>query len=187
MTTFDNSAPMGATGLPQPRRWVCVLLGLFMMLAGLMVLGDIALFTVVSALFIGWMVIATGAFEIFHAFWTKGWGGFLWQVVLGALYIALGLIIVTQPLAGALLLTYLLGVALLVSGIVRMLIGAGRRQQGGWIMIVSGAFGVLAGLVILTGFPASGIWVLGVLLGVDLVSHGIGWLTYAWMPAPRAA
>ncbi|WP_346347916.1 hypothetical protein [Bradyrhizobium sp. 159] len=54
MTTYDNSAPMGATGLPQPPRWVCVLLGLFMVLAGLMVLGDIAFFTVVSALFIGW-------------------------------------------------------------------------------------------------------------------------------------
>ena len=187
MTTYDSSAPMGATGLPQPRRWVCVLLGLFMVLAGLMVLGDVALFTVVSALFIGWMLIATGAFEIFHAFWTKGWGGFLWQVVLGALYIALGLIIVTQPLAGALLLTYLLGMVLLVSGVVRMLIGAGRRQQGGWIMILSGAFGVLAGLVILTGFPASGLWVLGLLLGIDLVSHGIGWLTYAWLPAARAA
>ena len=93
MTTYDHGAPMGATGLPQPPRWICVLLGLFMVFAGLMVLGDIAFFTVVSALFIGWMAIAAGAFEIFHAFWTKGWGGLVWQIILGVLYIAFGIVL----------------------------------------------------------------------------------------------
>lgn len=187
MTTYDHSAPMGATGLPQPSRWVCVLLGLFMVFAGLMVLGDVAFFTVISALFIGWMAIASGAFEIIHAFWTKGWGGFVWQVVLGVLYIAFGIILISQPLIGALLLTYVLGLALLVSGVVRMLIGFGRWRQGGGIMLASGLFGVLAGLIILTGFPMTGLWVLGMLLGIDLLSHGIGWLTFAWRPAAATA
>ena len=57
MTTYDHSAPMGATGLPQPPRWACVLLGLFMVFTGLMVLGDVAFFTVISALFIGWYFV----------------------------------------------------------------------------------------------------------------------------------
>ena len=52
-----------------------------------------------------------------------------------------------------------------------------------WIMLLSGVFGVLAGIVILTGFPMTGLWVLGFLLGVDLISHGLGWLAYAWKPA----
>jgi uncharacterized membrane protein HdeD (DUF308 family) len=187
MTSCDQSAPMRATRLPQPPRWVCVLLGLFMVLTGLLVLGDVAFFTVVSTLFIGWMAIATGGFEIFHAFWTKGWGGFVWQVLLGILYIAFGIVLLTQPLTGALLLTYVLGLALLISGLVRMLIGIGRWRQSGWIMLASGLFGVLAGLVILTGFPLTGLWVLGLLLGIDLLSHGIGWLTFAWQPAASTA
>jgi uncharacterized membrane protein HdeD (DUF308 family) len=54
-------------------------------------------------------------------------------------------------------------------------------------MLLSGLFGVLAGLVILTGFPMTGLWVLGFLLGVDLISHGVGWLTYAWQPTARTA
>jgi uncharacterized membrane protein HdeD (DUF308 family) len=50
-------------------------------------------------------------------------------------------------------------------------------------MVLSGLFGIFAGLIILTRFPASGMWVLGLLLGIDLLSHGIGWLTYAiWRP-----
>jgi uncharacterized membrane protein HdeD (DUF308 family) len=94
---------------------------------------------------------------------------------------------VTQPIASALILTYVLGLLLLISGIVRILLGVSHWKNAGWIMLLSGAFGVLAGLVILTGFPMTGLWVLGLLLGVDLMSHGIAWLTYAWQPAAKTA
>jgi uncharacterized membrane protein HdeD (DUF308 family) len=33
----------------------------------------------------------------------------------------------------------------------------------------------------------TGLWVLGFLLGVDLISHGIGWLAYARQPTARTA
>jgi len=187
MTAYENSSSMPLTGLPSPPLWLCILLGIFMIVAGFLVLGDVAFFTVVSTIFIGWMAIVAGAFEIIHAFWTKGWGGFLWQVLLGILYVAFGLVLVSQPLTSALILTYVLGLVLLISGFVRILVGISHWQQVGWIMLCSGVFGILAGLIILTGFPASGMWVLGLLLGIDLLSHGIGWLAYAvWRPAAAA-
>ena len=101
MATIDNSSQMGVTNLPAPPFWVCVLLGLVMILAGFFVLGDVMLVTVISTIFIGWVAIIAGAFEIVHAFWTKGWGGFVWQVLLGILYIAFGVVLVSQPLASA--------------------------------------------------------------------------------------
>jgi uncharacterized membrane protein HdeD (DUF308 family) len=187
MTTIDSSPRPHAGGLQSPPFWVCLLLGLVMIAAGFLVLGDVALVSVISAIFIGWVAIITGVFEVIHAFWTKGWGGFLWQVLLGILYIAFGAVVVSQPLAGALILTYVLGLLLLISGFVRILLGFGHWKDAGWIMLLSGAFGILAGLVILTGFPMTGLWVLGVLLGVDLLSHGVAWLTYAWRPAATIA
>ena len=187
MTTYGNSSPIGVTKLPAPSFWVCVLLRLVMILAGFLVLGDVMLVTVISTMFIGWVSIFTGAFEIVHAFWTRGWGGFLWQVLLGILYVAFGVVLVGQPVASALILTYVLGLALLISGIVRIVLGITHWREAGWIMLLSGVFGVLAGLVILTGFPMTGLWVLGFLLGVDLISHGIGWLAYAWLPTARTA
>lgn len=129
MTTYDSSPRLHADNLSTPPFWVCVLLGIVMIIAGILVLGDVMLVTVISTMFIGMMSIAAGGFEVIHAFWTKRWGGFLWQVLLG----------------------------------------------------------ILAGLVILTGFPMTGLWVLGFLLGVDLTSHGIAWLSYAWQPARRTA
>lgn len=170
--------------LSAPPRWIGILLGIVMILAGILVLGDVALFTVVSAIFIGWTAIVVGGFEVAHAFWTKGWGGLVWRVLLGLLYVAFGIVIISQPLAGALILTYVLGLALLVSGLIRIVVGISHWTQSGWIMLASGLFGVLAGVVILTGFPASGLWVLGLLLSIDLLSHGVGWLSYAlWRPA----
>jgi uncharacterized membrane protein HdeD (DUF308 family) len=158
-----------------------------MIVAGFLVLGDVVLVTVISTIFIGIMSIVAGAFEIIHAFWTKGWGGFFWQVLLGIFYVAFGAVLVSQPVASALILTYVLGLLLLISGFVRILLAFAHWRDAGWVMLLSGLFGVLAGLVILTGFPMTGLWVLGFLLGVDLISHGIAWLTYAWRPAARPA
>ena len=185
-TLFGQGASLPLTRLPSPPLWVCILLGIVMIVAGFFVLGDVVFFTLVSTIFIGWMAIVTGAFEIIHAFWTKGWGGFIWQVLLGILYVVFGLTLVSQPLTSAFILTYILGLVLLISGFVRILVGIGHWREFGWIMVCSGLFGIFAGLIILTRFPASGMWVLGLLLGIDLLSHGIGWLTYAvWRP--RAA
>lgn len=187
MTTYDGSSRSRAGNLSAPPLWVCILLGIVMIAAGFLVLGDVVLVTVISTMFIGWISIAAGAFEVIHAFWTKGWGGFVWQVLLGILYIAFGAVLVSQPVVSALILTYVLGLLLLISGFVRILLGFSHWNDAGWIMLLSGSFGVLAGLVILTGFPMTGLWVIGLVLGVDLISHGIAWLTYAWRPAARTA
>src|SRR3954469_16489491 len=185
MTTLDSRSRPKTGQSPEPPFWVCLLLGAVMIAAGFLVLGDGVLVTVISTMFIGWVAIITGAFEIIHAFWTKGWGGFFWQVLLGILYIALGAVVVSHPVASALILTYVVGLLLLISGFVRVILGFGHLRDAGWIMLLSGVFGILAGLVILTGFPMTGLWVLGFLLGVDLISHGIGWLAYAWLPTPE--
>ena len=178
MTTTGS----GTAAFSAPPTWVRVLLGLVLIFAGLFVLGDVALATLISTMFIGATALIAGGFEIIHAFWTKGWGGFLWQLLLGALYVAAGIVMLSQPVSGALILTYVLGLLLAISGVVRIVISLGHWKGGGWIMLVSGIFGVLAGLVILTGFPMTGLWVLGLVLGVDLIMHGVAWFTYAWLP-----
>jgi uncharacterized membrane protein HdeD (DUF308 family) len=36
--------------------------------------------------------------------------------------------------------------------------------------------GILAGLVIWTGWPASGLWVIGFVIGLDLLFYGVWWV-----------
>jgi uncharacterized membrane protein HdeD (DUF308 family) len=47
---------------------------------------------------------------------------------------------------------------------------------GGWMLVLSGIIAVLAGLVIIAGWPASGLIVLGICLGLDLLMFGVFWL-----------
>lgn len=185
MTTNETSSRSQTGHLSAPAPWICSLLGVVMIAAGILVLGDVMLVTIISAIFIGFTAIVAGAFEIIHAFWTKGWGGFAWQIVLGLVYVAFGIMLVSQPVSGALALTYVFGLLLLGSGIVRVVLGLRHSGTTDWIMLLSGVFGALAGLVILSGWPMTGLWVLGFLLGIDLIFHGVAWLVFAWQPAAR--
>ena len=168
-----------------PPTWVRILLGIVLIVAGLFILGDVTLADLISAVFIGAVALAAGAFEIMHACWTRGWGGLVGHLALGALYVGVGIALLNQPTSGAVMLTYVLGLLLLLSGILRIFVSFNHWQDAGWIMLLSGAFGVVAGLVILSGFPRTTLWVLGLLLGIDLMSHGAAWLTYGWPPAVR--
>jgi uncharacterized membrane protein HdeD (DUF308 family) len=184
MTTYQTRSESTAH-LSAPPTWVRLVLGIVLIMLGVFVLGDVSFATVVSTMFIGAMAIIAGGFEIIHAFWTRGWGGLVWQLLLGALYVAVGIVLLSQPVAGALILTYVLGLLLMMSGIVRLFIGFNHWREVGSIMLLSGAFGVVAGLIILAGFPRTTLWVLGLLLGIDLIAHGLAWLRYGWLPSVR--
>jgi hypothetical protein len=95
MTTHDSRSTV-KTRSP-PALWVCTLLGIVFIAAGIFALSDVVFATIISVKFIGVTAIVAGAFEIMHAFWTKGWGGFLWQILLGAPYLAFGVVLLTQP------------------------------------------------------------------------------------------
>ena len=66
-----------ASRLRPPSLWICALLGVVMNAAGIFALSDVVFATIVSVKLIGVTIIGVGAFEIAHAYWTKGWGGFL--------------------------------------------------------------------------------------------------------------
>jgi uncharacterized membrane protein HdeD (DUF308 family) len=97
---------------PAPPTRARILLGTVLILAGVIVLGDIAIPALISTMFIAIVAIAAGVFEIVYAFWAKGWGGFAWQIMLGTLYVAFGIVLLSEPASGTLLLTYVLGLLL---------------------------------------------------------------------------
>ena len=82
-----------------------------------------------------------------------------------------------NPLLAAVLLTLILGIALIASGIMRMILAFSMQAGSPWIWILaSGVITLLIGLVILAHWPVSSLFVLGIFLGVDLVFAGVGWI-----------
>jgi uncharacterized membrane protein HdeD (DUF308 family) len=160
-------------------------LSVVLILAGLFLLGDVTLTTFINTMIIAVTAIVAGGFDIIHAIWKREWGGSVWQALLGALYVAVGIVLLNQPDFRTLILTYVLGLLLLMSGFVRVVLSVSYWKDAGPIMLLSGVFGILAGLVVLTGFPRTTLWALGVLLGIDLVGHGLAWINCGWLRPSR--
>jgi uncharacterized membrane protein HdeD (DUF308 family) len=188
LVVFFPSTPASFGGeAPQKSWWLYALLGAVLVIAGAFVLGDVAFASVISAIFIGWAIVVAGIFEIVHAFSARGWKGFVFDLVLGVLYIAGGAVLLSNPEAASIKLTLTLGIIWIVSGLFRVTLASVLWREGGWTLVLSGLIGVLAGIVILAHWPASGLWVLGLCLGIDLIFHGCAWIGYSVSVASEQA
>jgi len=156
--------------------WI-VALGIVFLIAGIIALGSVVMATVASVAVVGAMMLVSGISEIVNAFSVKSWGKFFLWALLGALYVIAGIVTFRNPLLAATILTLILGVALIVSGCVRVFL-AMQMMQGtpwGWVAL-SGIITVLVGGIVLAHWPVSSLFMLGIFLGVDLVFAGVGWI-----------
>lgn len=79
--------------------------------------------------------------------------------------------------ATAAILTFILGVVLVAGGCMRIYIALGMKEAAPWPWIVaSGVITILLGILILSQWPVSSLYILGIFLGVDLVFAGFGWM-----------
>jgi uncharacterized membrane protein HdeD (DUF308 family) len=176
-----------AGGEPAPKSWwLYLLLGIVLVIGGFIVLGDVTLASVISAIVIAWALLIVGVIQVVHAFGSTGWKGFLLDLLVGALYIAAGYILLANPLAATIKLTLILGIIWLASGVLRIVLAGVLWRDAGWALLLSGIIGVLAGGIIISEWPQSGLWVLGLVLGVDLLFHGFAWIAYSFsIPSRR--
>ena len=179
-TTTSPSTPFvhaaGIASLREKSGWI-IALGVVYVLAGIVALGSVMLATVATVFVVGIMMVIAGVAEVINAFQIKTWGKFLLWLLLGVLYIIAGFVTFENPLFAAVFLTLLLGVSLVVSGIMRIFLGFGMRQVMPWGWVVfSGVVTLLLGLIILAHWPVSSLYVLGLLLGIDLIFAGVGWI-----------
>jgi uncharacterized membrane protein HdeD (DUF308 family) len=160
-------------------RWFWfVLLGIGLMVLGFGVLTYTGMVwaTLVTALIFGCFMVAGGIVYIVGAFFTRGWGGFFLSLLAGVLYLATGVILIDHPLDAAILYTLLLAVFFFVGGLFRI-VGAlaGRFQHWGW-MLLNGIVTLVLGVLIWRQWPLSGLYVIGLFLGIDLVISGVNYV-----------
>lgn len=156
--------------------WI-VALGVVYLIAGIIALGSVVTATVVSVFLVGIMMIVAGIGEVIGAFQIKTWGRFLLWVLVGVLYIVAGFVTFENPVLAAALLTFILGISLLASGIIRLFLAFSVKQEQSWIWVaLSALITVVLGLMILARWPVSSLYVLGLFLGIDLVMAGAGWI-----------
>ncbi len=135
--------------------------------------------TVASTLLFGWIFIFAGIAQIVYAFQSRGAGQVIGKLILGLLYLLAGILVVANPLRGALALTLVLGITIFVQGMIQVAIAFQmRRISSNWgLMLMSGIIGIIFGIFVWSNFPFSAVWLIGTLIGINLLFDGVWMLT----------
>ncbi len=170
------------TNLAELRRkwgWFIVL-GIVLIVLGLVTLGHAALATLISTMLIGWLLVIGGVVQAVHAFQVRGWGGMLLDFLLAILYIVAGIIMVGAPAGSALALTLVVAAYLLIGGIYRVVSGLFAPFAGSGWLAFSGLIAALLGIALWRDWPVSGLWFLGLCVGIELIIQGAAWLGFGF-------
>ncbi|MBY6187739.1 DUF308 domain-containing protein [Marinobacter hydrocarbonoclasticus] len=133
-------------------------------------------------LLLGVLLLCAGGAQLFFAFRTRNLSGFPLRLVFGLITTFAGLYLLLNPTAGVVAITLILGVYFLVDGLATLLASFQYRAQRNWIlMFANGAVTLALAAVILWQWPASGRYVIGVLVGIKLIMMGLMMISTAGM------
>ncbi len=178
-------AHAGGGSLRRPGTGMLLAGGIILILAGTAALVFTGMATLLSTVILGWMVLGAGVLQVVTAFGYRDWSGFLLHLLLGAMFVVSGAAIVANPGAAAATLTLIFAVFLVMGGLFRLLAGATHRMpHRGWV-ILNGAVSLFLGLMVWSEWPVSGLWVIGLVVGIEMVMAG--WSYVALALALRAA
>lgn len=160
--------------------WVWFLaLGIGLVAVGMIAMGAAFLATVATVAVFGVLLVIGGLAQTVSAFWSPRWRGLLVHMLTGILYLVVGYIVIDNPVESAIALTLLIASFLVVVGVFRVVVALIEQfHNWGWYLL-SGSVSALLGMLILKQWPASGVWVIGLFLGIEMIFNGLAWIMMA--------
>lgn len=161
--------------MKQWMKWA--LLGLLSLICGVIVLGNTVLASIAVTGLTGALFLIAGGAQIVGGLGEEGFGSKAFSIGMGVLAAFLGLSFLFNPLQGAISLALLITILLAVSGGARIVFAWTMKQtQFFWPMLISGALSILLAAYIMANFATASVQLLGVLLGVELLFNGMGFV-----------
>jgi len=159
--------------------WLFLALGLVSIFVGFLAISATWVATLASVFVFGVLLLVAGVTEVIHAVMVRNLKGFALHLLAAALYLFVGLFLLEDTVRAAAVLTLILGAGFLVGGVLRILFSL-VVQFAGWPWVaLNGAVNLLLGWIILSGWPESKLWAIGLLVGIDLLFHGWSWVILA--------
>ncbi len=147
----------------------------------MMVLGAVAaiwphISTLAADLYVGWVFLFSGLVGLVSMFIAPSASAFLWSLLTAALSLLVGVLLLWHPVEGAVTLTLLLVGFFIVEGTFQIA-GAIQHRDAfpgtwGWLLM-SGVADLLLAAMIIFGWPAAASWVLGLFVGINLITSGL--------------
>ena len=97
--------------------------------------------------------------------------GSAWRFLRSVCFLATGGILLALPLTGIVTLALVLGFGFMIDGAFRLTLAAKIDRSRRWLFM-DGVLGILLGVIILMGWPADSVFILGTLVGIRLIMAG---------------
>lgn len=169
-------------------KWAAITaFGVLLVVLGAAAIAFSLIATIVTVRLNGVLFLIAGGAEIGVGMHSRGWGRFFLWVIGGLLYVAVGVLCIVNPILASTGLTLLLGAGLVAAGLARAFLASELpADQPRAIVFLAAAVTILIGLIIVSHWPLDSVYVLGTLLGVDLLFHGVAWVSFGMGLQARA-
>src|ERR1700731_647686 len=135
---------------------------------------------VAIAIAVAVLVIIAGVVHLAGTFAARSTGGFLWRLLVGCAYLIAGVYLLMHPKLSLVSLTLALAVLFFVEGIFHIVTYFQLRSApgSGWLLF-DGIVTLILAIMIWKSWPASAVWALGSIVGINLLMSGFTRLMYS--------
>jgi uncharacterized membrane protein HdeD (DUF308 family) len=157
--------------------WLVFLIqGVIMTILGVLAVIWPQISTVAVDVYVGWLFLLSGAVGLVTMFFSPNVSAFMWSLLTAALSLFVGILLLWHPVEGVISLTLVLIAFFIAEGIFQIIASFGYRiafpDSWGW-MLASGIADLILAALIITGWPATASWALGLIVGINLITSGI--------------
>jgi uncharacterized membrane protein HdeD (DUF308 family) len=146
--------------------------GIILFILGVLAIVVPPIATIAVAVLIGWLLLLSGVVGLISTLRMRSAPGFWWSLLSAVIGIVAGVVLLRWPLSGALSLTLILTVFLVLEGIISILYAFEHKRElsGRWgFMLFSGVVDLCLAGIIFAGLPGTAAWAIGLLVGINLV------------------
>ncbi len=156
--------------------WVLFLIqGIILAALGLLAIGAPFLATVVVVKLAGWLFLIGGFVALASLFTGRRVPGSFWSFLSAIVSILAGIYILYNPLLSIAAFTLVLAAFFFAQGVTQVFASLSHRRvlrSWGWVLL-SGIVDLILGGLIVSGWPGTSVWVIGLLVGINLFMFGI--------------
>lgn len=149
-------------------------LSVLMIVAGLLAIVVPPAAGVAVVFVVAWLLVVSGGAHLVFAWHTRSTGGFIWELLLGLLYVFVGAYVLFHPVAGLASLTLALAIYLFAEGILEFVLSFLLRaiRGSGWLLF-DGIITLILAIMIWRTWPSSTEWLIGTLVGISMLFSGV--------------
>ncbi len=164
-----SARPLLAKGLG-----LSIFLSILMIVCGVISFLLAAETSIAVVIILAWIMMIGGVVQFVHAFGSKGVGMTIWKILVALAYFVTGLFLRVEVGIGVAALTLAMIGFFLAQGVISLVAYVRGRKDGSssiWLLI-DGLVTLILGLMVWRHWPASGLWLLGAFVGINLVMNG---------------